>query len=81
MACQHFWTLFKSELSSGLTSSPKAKFPRWENADLSTLRKPFIAEEVHTALFDMQPYKAPDLDGFQPLFYEKLWPMVRSTVI
>lgn len=38
------------------------------------LQEPFMKEEVKKVVFDMHPTKAPGLDGFQPLFFQKLWP-------
>lgn len=32
------------------------------------------------ALKDMQPYKAPGPDGFQPIFYQKFWDLVKPNV-
>lgn len=41
---------------------------------------PFTAEEVHKALFDMHPSKAPGPDGFTAFFYQKLWPEIGEEI-
>lgn len=44
------------------------------------LSRPFSAEEVEIALFDMHPDKARGPDGFNPIFYHKLWDVVSGDV-
>lgn len=34
-------------------------------------------DEVRAAIFEMAPYEAPCLDGYQPIFYQKFWSTVR----
>lgn len=38
-------------------------------------------EEVHTALFSMNPDKTPGLDGYTPAFYQKCWSIVGENVV
>lgn len=38
-------------------------------------------EEVHKALFSMNPDKAPGPDGFTPAFYQKCWSIVGEDVV
>jgi hypothetical protein len=44
------------------------------------LVRPFIAEEVRTALFQMAPLKAPGPDGFNAGFFQKHWDIVEPEV-
>lgn len=46
-----------------------------------SLCEKFTAEEVHKAVFDMHPSKAPGPDGFTAMFYQKLWPVVGEDII
>jgi len=48
------------------------KFPRLRNKQLAHLNKHYVGSEVKKAAFNMSPYKAPGLDGYQALFFEKL---------
>lgn len=44
------------------------------------MSKPLTNLEVRKALFDMNPSKAPEPDGFQSLFYQRFWDTVRPDV-
>ena len=44
------------------------------------LLRPFDEDEVKTALFSMDPIKAPGLEGFPALFYQKNWEVVGERV-
>jgi hypothetical protein len=37
------------------------------------LISPFSLEEIHNAVFQMDPNKAPDPDDFSILFYQTFW--------
>jgi hypothetical protein len=47
------------------------------NADLT---KPYLDEEIKTALFQMGPTKAPGPDGFPALFYQKHWDFFKESI-
>ncbi|KAK2650769.1 hypothetical protein Ddye_018258 [Dipteronia dyeriana] len=42
--------------------------------------RPFTAEEIRKATFDMHPTKAPGPDGFPVLFYQKIWSTVGEAI-
>ncbi|XP_028068804.1 uncharacterized protein LOC114271378 [Camellia sinensis] len=44
------------------------------------LARPYTAEEVSYALFQMHPTKAPGPDGKPTLFYQRFWPIVGAQV-
>jgi len=46
-----------------------------ENA---ALIQPVTDEEIYTAVFQMDPYKAPGSDGFGASFYQDHWPVIRD---
>ncbi|GLU14311.1 hypothetical protein SLE2022_308870 [Rubroshorea leprosula] len=54
--------------------------PRLSNADSASLLLHVSIEEVKTALFSMRGLKNPDLDGIQPIFYQKHWEVVSGTL-
>lgn len=56
--------------------SNPCKFPRWNQTDYQFLSSCFTREEVKKVVFEMAPYKAPNPDRFQPVFYQKLWDIV-----
>lgn len=45
---------------------PDERFQKMLNLDVSI-------ENVKGAFFEMGPYKAPGLDGFQPIFFQHQW--------
>ncbi|KAL9684149.1 hypothetical protein QQ045_021583 [Rhodiola kirilowii] len=40
------------------------------------LIRPYTREEVRKALFQLAPMKAPGIDGFQAIFYQRYWAVV-----
>ena len=40
------------------------------------LLQPFTYEEFTTAIHQMHPEKSPGLNGFNPAFYQKFWPLI-----
>ncbi|XP_071925834.1 uncharacterized protein [Coffea arabica] len=45
------------------------------------LTKEVMEEEIHDALFSMNPEKAPGQDGMTPLFFQKFWNTIKSDII
>lgn len=44
------------------------------------LSAPFTSEEIRAALFQMNPSKAPGIDGMTAQFYQNYWPTVGEAV-
>ena len=42
------------------------------------LYKPYTMEEVHAALFQMAPSKAPGVDGFTAGFFQRHWNLIKD---
>ncbi|CAL1395192.1 unnamed protein product [Linum trigynum] len=59
---------------------PKNCFPRISSEELLTLLRPFQINDFHRAVFDMKPFAAPGPDGFQAIFYQKLWALVGKSL-
>lgn len=51
-------------------------FPDVADSDWASIQKPIEMEEVWQAVKSMGAYKAPGIDGFQPVFYQKCWNVV-----
>jgi hypothetical protein len=47
----------------------------------SALVAPFTEEEIKTAIFSMNPNKAPGPDGFPILFYQKFWNIIKYDIL
>ena len=78
-----FWrTLFQEESDRGQVNNLMLRdyFPDIPSEDREKLARPFSSCEVLIALKDMQPFKAPGPDGFQPVFYQKFWALVQPNV-
>ena len=46
-----------------------------------TLTKPFLAEEISDALFQIGPLKAPGPDNFSARFYQRNWEVLKEDVV
>lgn len=46
-----------------------------------TLDSSLTELEILNALKSFKPFKSPDLDELDPVFYQKIWPQVSSSVI
>lgn len=76
-----FYTdLFTSSNPSNFVDIVDAVQPKVTNAMNAYLTKKFQAEEVHRALKQMYPLKAPGPDSMPPLFFQRFWSMVGNTV-
>lgn len=53
------------------------KGPMLIQGDCLSLIKPFTIEEMDNALFSIGSDKAPGLDGYNSLFFRKIWSMIR----
>ncbi|KAL5563032.1 hypothetical protein UlMin_032779 [Ulmus minor] len=76
----YFLDLFTSSSSSNLDinsvlTSVNTKVTTEMN---NKLLRPFTSDEIHKAMLDMHPTKAPRLDGLPALFYHKFWDIHRE---
>ena len=55
--------------------------PKVTRAMNNILLLPYTAEEVRTALFQMNPSKAPGPDGMNAFFFHKFWHIVSPDII
>ncbi|XP_074315315.1 uncharacterized protein LOC141651506 [Silene latifolia] len=55
-------------------------FPELSNEDLRWLTRPYTEAEIEGVIHNMGALKAPGPDGFQALFYQKNWEVVRQSV-
>jgi hypothetical protein len=71
-ARNYFDQLFKAEAS---THDPILSLinPKITHEDNERLTAPITKEEIHDALSQMHPDKAPGPDGFNPAFYQHFW--------
>ena len=74
----YFTDIFTSSQPSGsmidrVCSTVTARLP---SNMVSFLSKDFSIEEIRTALFQMNPSKAPGFDGFPTDFFQRFWDIV-----
>ena len=69
---------FKSSRPINWTLPDLAISPLITNDDNDALIRAVSEEEIHTALFQMDPYKAPGPDGFGASFYQHHWSMIKE---
>ena len=69
---------FKSSRSPNWASPDLSIATEVTQADNDALIRPVTEKEIHSALFQMDPYKAPGPDGFGASFYQKHWPIIKT---
>ncbi|XP_057425675.1 uncharacterized protein LOC130719041 [Lotus japonicus] len=77
---KYFEDIFTSSNPSGVDEVATLVGGRVTEAHRRILSTPFTRDEVEEALFQMHPIKAPGLDGFPALFYQKFWNIVGDDV-
>ena len=68
---EYYTTLFTTNHPTDFNEILQAIQPKVTTQMNQSLDKVFTANEVHAALKQMHPLKAPGLDGMPPLFYQK----------
>lgn len=59
---------------------PPNIFSRLSAKDIDFLGKPVANEKIKKTLFDINPLKAPNNDGYQEIFFQTQWDIVGSSV-
>ena len=81
MVLSYWQRLFQEEQHAPSNGSVlRDYFPDIPASDREKLERSFSSCEVYAALKDMQPFKAPGPDGFQPVFYQRFWSLVQPNV-
>lgn len=68
------------QINQILVELDKLRIPRLFNDNFDTLFKPFSKEEISKAMFQIDPWKAPGIDGKPAIFYQKMWHIIRDVV-
>ena len=77
---EYYTTLFTTNHPIDFNEILQAMQPKVTPQMNQMLDKAFTASEVHVALKQMHPLKAPGPDGMPPLFYQQFWPIVGDVV-
>ncbi|KAH9772083.1 reverse transcriptase domain-containing protein [Citrus sinensis] len=75
-AVTFFSTLYKSEQDTYQPYQVQGCFPQTDQTRLASLAMPIDKEEIHTAICQMSPLKAPGIDGYPAGFYQAQWHIV-----
>ncbi|KAG7576302.1 Ribonuclease H domain [Arabidopsis thaliana x Arabidopsis arenosa] len=82
LALNYYRKLYSLEdVNMGGECLPQTGFTPLTRDEKVALDKPFGAAEVVEAVKKMGSFKAPGPDGFQPVFYQKSWDIVGTSVI
>ena len=77
---EYYSDLFTSSKPSKFAEIVEAMQPKVTQSMNAMLVREFQASEVHKALKQMYPLKAPSPDGMPPLFFQKFWSTVGGLV-
>ncbi|KAK4286586.1 hypothetical protein QN277_003122 [Acacia crassicarpa] len=76
MVVKHFKRLFQDDLHHQVKLRTESNFPSIEVTRLEDIAKTPTDKEILEAIKRMGPYKAPGVDGFPPIFFQKNWEVV-----
>lgn len=79
-AISFFGDLYEDDRNGHVVYGYSDCFPCLSTSDYSALDDDMDFKEVRRAVFDMHPYKAPRVDGFHEVFYQKHWEVVQHSV-
>ncbi|CAL1406444.1 unnamed protein product [Linum trigynum] len=65
--------IYVQEVSAYEDKLPRNCFPRLTQTELMQLLRPFTITDIHKAVFEMKPFKAPGPNGFHAAFYQQMW--------
>ncbi|OMO96318.1 reverse transcriptase [Corchorus capsularis] len=77
---------FQEQLYTGKEEDPinpgsPISFPTIPREELEFIHRPVSADEIEKAMFSIGPLKAPSPDGFQAIFFQKNWEIVKEDFI
>ncbi len=78
------FNFFKNQLGTEVSSDTSLDLPYLfanENIDLHSLQDSFIEEEVRRVVFSYAPEKAPGLESFPLLFYQRFWRVIKNDLM
>lgn len=56
-------------------------FPPLDHCSRRVLNQAVSPQEIETAVFQIGPFKAPGPDGLPPVFFQRNWDLVKTTII
>ncbi|XP_019200243.1 PREDICTED: uncharacterized protein LOC109193865 [Ipomoea nil] len=78
---QQFYINLFTDCREGAEGQPlEAHFPRLRHIDWAVFNREVTKEEVHEAVCDMKPFKAPGPDGLPAGFYQHTWDVTGDNI-
>lgn len=80
MAVNHFHDLYSEQPRHGVKGSIFNGFPALSSLDFQRLMALYSENEDYSALKQMDPFKALEVDGYQAICFQQLWGIVEDFV-